>query len=356
MNVATFFAGAGGLDLGFTKAGFNCIWANEYDKEIWETYEKNHKKTKLDRRSITDIASSEVPDCDGIIGGPPCQSWSEAGALRGIGDKRGQLFFDFIRILAEKQPLFFLAENVSGMLLPRHAKALENIKTMFKECGYELSFQLLNASDFGVPQDRKRVFFIGYRKDLGIKFKFPTGHTTEDKITLKDAIWDLKGSAIPAAKNNTTNGDKLAVPNHEYMTGGFSPIFMSRNRVRAWDEVSFTIQAGGRQAPLHPQAPKMLLVEQDLRKFVPGKEKLYRRLSVRECARIQTFPDNFKFYYKSVAAGYKMIGNAVPVNFACEIAKVIKADLEGISNTKKKKKQKTWQEVSKLIEADLIEA
>jgi DNA (cytosine-5)-methyltransferase 1 len=81
MKIATFFAGAGGLDLGFTKAGFDCIWANEYDKEIWETYEKNHPKTVLDRRSITDIASDEVPNCDGIIGGPPCQSWSEAGAL-----------------------------------------------------------------------------------------------------------------------------------------------------------------------------------------------------------------------------------------------------------------------------------
>lgn len=91
------------------------------------------------------------------------------------------------------------------------------------------------------------------------------------------------------------------------MTGGFSPIFMSRNRVRDWDEQSFTIQAGGRQAPIHPQAPKMEFVEQNVRKFVEGKENLYRRLSVRECARIQTFPDNFKFYYKSIAAGYKMI-------------------------------------------------
>ena len=95
MKLATFFAGAGGLDLGFSKAGFDCIWANEYDKAIWETYEKNHPNTFLDKRSITEIPSDEIPDCDGIIGGPPCQSWSEAGALRGIHDKRGQLFFDF---------------------------------------------------------------------------------------------------------------------------------------------------------------------------------------------------------------------------------------------------------------------
>ena len=133
MKVVSFFAGAGGLDLGFEKAGFDVIWANEYDKEIWETYEKNHTNTILDKRSITKINASEVPDCDGIIGGPPCQSWSEAGALRGIKDKRGQLFFDFIRILEAKQPKFFLAENVSGMLSSRHEEALKNIKEMFRK-------------------------------------------------------------------------------------------------------------------------------------------------------------------------------------------------------------------------------
>ena len=143
MKVVSFFAGAGGLDKGFEDAGFDVVWANEYDKDIWETFEANHPKTKLDKRSIVDIPSNEVPDCDGIIGGPPCQSWSEAGALRGIKDKRGQLFFEFMRILADKRPKFFLAENVSGMLIPRHAKALENIKAMFTECGYELSFELL---------------------------------------------------------------------------------------------------------------------------------------------------------------------------------------------------------------------
>jgi DNA (cytosine-5)-methyltransferase 1 len=356
MKLATFFAGAGGLDLGFSKAGFNCIWANEYDKEIWETYEKNHPHTFLDKRSITDIASDEVPDCDGIIGGPPCQSWSEAGALRGIKDKRGQLFFDFIRILADKQPLFFLAENVSGMLLPVHRKALENIKAMFRECGYTLSFQLLNASDYSVPQDRKRVFFVGYRSDLGIKFSFPPGDTIFQKLTLRDAITDLKNTVLPAAKSNRTNGENCKVPNHEYMTGGFSTIFMSRNRVRAWDEVSFTIQAGGRHAPIHPQAPKMLPVEQDVKIFVPGKEKLYRRLSVRECARIQTFPDDFIFHYKSVPAGYKMIGNAVPVNLAYAIAKEIKYDLDKVKRKSKKHPKNKWEKVSNLILHETVQS
>lgn len=327
MKVVSFFAGAGGLDLGFQKAGFDVIWANEYDKEIWETYEKNHPNTILDKRSIVDIPSEEVPDCDGIIGGPPCQSWSEAGALRGIKDKRGQLFYDFIRILEAKQPKFFLAENVSGMLLDRHSEALENIKELFRNAGvgYDLSFDMLNASDYNVPQDRKRVFFIGIRKDLKFKFEFPK--TKFPKQTLEEVIFDLKDNSLAAKSQNKTNGDLCVIPNHEYMIGDFSTIFMSRNRVRGWDEQSFTIQAGGRHAPIHPQAPKMKFIEQNKRIFVPGKEHLYRRLSVRECARIQTFPDDFIFYYSSVAAGYKMIGNAVPVNLAKFLALNIKEQI-----------------------------
>ncbi|CAM1357808.1 DNA cytosine methyltransferase [Tenacibaculum xiamenense] len=342
MNVVSFFAGAGGLDLGFEKAGFNIVWANEYDKDIWETYEKNHKNTVLDRRSITNISADEVPDCDGIIGGPPCQSWSEAGALRGIEDKRGQLFFDFIRILEAKQPKFFLAENVSGMLLDRHKEALKNIKLMFKKAGYNLSFKLLNASDFNVPQDRKRVFFVGIREDLDFKFEFPK--PLKEKVTLKQAIGDLKDNVVPAKEGNKTNKNNCKVSNHEYMLGGFSSMFMSRNRVRSWDEQSFTIQAGGRHAPIHPQAPKMELIEQNVRVFVPGKENLYRRLSVRECARIQTFPNNFVFHYNNISAGYKMIGNAVPVNLAKHIALGIKAQIENAEknlNLSQLKKAKT---------------
>ncbi len=333
MKIVSFFAGAGGLDLGFQQAGFDVVWANEYDKEIWETYEKNHPNTILDRRSIVTIHENEVPECDGIIGGPPCQSWSEAGALRGINDKRGQLFFDFIRILEAKQPKFFLAENVSGMLLARHSEALKNIKKMFENAGYNLSFQLLNASDYNVPQDRKRVFFIGIRKDLGFTFEFPK--ITYPKITLEQTIKDLKNGVLPALEKNKTNGENCIIPNHEYMTGGFSTIFMSRNRVRSWDEQSFTIQAGGRHAPLHPQAPKMQFVEQNKRIFAPNKEHLYRRLSVRECARIQTFPDDFIFHYDKVSAGYKMIGNAVPVNLAKFLAESIKQQLS--INEKKEK-------------------
>lgn len=332
-KIVSFFAGAGGLDLGFEQAGFNVTWANEYDKDIWDTYERNHPNTTLDKRSITDIEAEEVPDCDGIIGGPPCQSWSEAGAQRGIKDERGQLFFDFIRILEAKKPKFFLAENVSGMQHSRHADALNNIKEMFKEAGYDLYYKMLNAVDYGVAQDRKRVIFIGFRSDLNIEYSFPEPIAFRERKELKDIILDLDGLAVPALDKQKPNPE-VKILNHEYMIGGFSTMFMSRNRVRAWDEPSFTIQAGGRHAPIHPGAPKMKNVGKDKFIFVEGHEDKYRRLSVRECARIQGFPDNFEFMYKNVAAGYKMIGNAVAVPFAKALALSIKNHLSLIEKNK----------------------
>ena len=247
MKICSFFTGAGGLDLGFKNANFQTLYANEFDKKIWSTFELNFTKktnTFLDKRSITDVTPEEVPDCDGIIGGPPCQSWSEAGSLRGINDKRGQLFFDFIRILEQKKPKFFLAENVSGMLAARHKQALDRIIGLFENCGYTVTYNLLNASDYGVPQDRKRVIFVGYRKKYGKSFTPPAATTfvDKDKITLKDALWDLRETALPAKEKNKSNYDKCIIPNHEYMIGGFSSIYMSRNRVRPWDKQSFTIQ------------------------------------------------------------------------------------------------------------------
>ena len=325
-DLVSLFSGAGGLDLGFHNAGFEIIWANEFDKSITPTLKQNFKKTIVNDSNLFDVESKDIPEAVGIIGGPPCQSWSEAGAGRGLGDKRGQVFLEYIRVIRDKEPLFFLAENVSGMLSSRHKESLDFIINEFEKLGYNFTYKLLNAHDYGVPEDRKRVFFIGYHKKLGKSFNFPD--PINRKKDLKDAIWDLQDNVMPALSKNKTNGNNLKVSNHEYMTGGFSTMYMSRNRVRSWDEPSFTIQAGGRHAPIHPQAPKMIKVGPNEQIFLKNNENLYRRLSVRECARIQTFPDNFDFIYDSVADGYKMIGNAVPVKFAEEIAKNIKKDLD----------------------------
>lgn len=334
MKIISLFSGCGGLDLGFEKAGFEIPVANEFDKTIWETFKVNHPLTKLIEGDVRQITKDDIEkllggsNIDGIIGGPPCQSWSEAGSLRGIDDARGQLFFDYIRILKEFKPKFFLAENVSGMLANRHSEAVKNILSLFDDAGYDVSLTLVNAKEYGVAQERKRVFYIGFRKDLNIKFVFPIGSTIDDKdkITLRDVIWDLQETAVPALKRNYHNGE--AINNNEYFIGEYSPIFMSRNRVKSWDEQAFTIQASGRQSQLHPSAPKMVKVEKDKCKFVEGKEHLYRRLTIREAARIQGFPDDFKFVYENVDNAYKMIGNAVPVNLAYEIAVAIKKELE----------------------------
>lgn len=329
MKIISLFSGCGGLDLGFERAGFEIPIANEYDPTIWETYKINHPSTKLIEGDIRNIQESDFPDdIDGIIGGPPCQSWSEAGSLRGINDSRGKLFYDYIRILKSKQPKFFLAENVSGMLANRHSEAVRNIIEMFKECGYDLTVSLVNAKDYGVPQERRRVFYIGFRRDLGVRFKFPVGSTADEKkrLTLRDTIWDLQFTAVPAGARNYHN--PKAINNNEFFTGAYSPIFMSRNRVKGWDEQAFTVQASGRQCQLHPQAPKMKFVEQNKREFVRGKEYLYRRMTIREIARIQGFPDDFKFIYNYTDDAYKMIGNAVPVNLAYEVAVAIKEALQ----------------------------
>ena len=324
-KIISLFTGCGGLDLGFEKAGFNIIWANEFDKTIWDTFSYNFPKVPLDKRSITEIKSSEIPQAEGIIGGPPCQSWSEAGACRGIKDHRGQLFFEYVRVLKDKEPLFFLAENVSGILAYIHKDAFQRILKEFSLAGYNISYNLLNAKHYNVPQDRERVIIIGYHKKMNKSYEFPGG--SDKLLTLRNAIGDLKRPKA-AQPYNKTNGEILEIPNHEYMTGGFSTIYMSRNRVRAWDEQSFTIQAGGRHAPIHPQAPKMKFIRQNKRIFIPDKKHLYRRLSVRECARIQTFPDSFIFKYDNISDGYKMVGNAVPVEFARIIAEKIILDIQ----------------------------
>jgi len=316
MKIVSLFSGAGGMDLGFEQAGFEIIQANEYDKHIWKTYRKNFSNTYLEKESIVKIKN--FPEADGLIGGPPCQSWSVAGSKRGINDSRGQLFFDFIRALKQIKPKFFVAENVQGILSKRNEPALKQIIKMFEEAGYIVSYKLLNAKDYNIAQDRKRVFFVGFRKK---NFVFP--EPLKKTIVLKDIIYDLRDNVVEPI-DNTYHNENCLVSNHEYFKGGFSSIFLSRNRVRAWDEVSFTIQATARHIPLHPQAPKMILLGKDKRGFVPEKEKLYRRLSIRECARIQSFPDQFEFLYDNLIHGYKMVGNAVPPELARVIAEEIK--------------------------------
>ena len=322
MKIVSLFAGCGGLDLGFEKAGFDVVWANEYDSSIHATYRLNHPNTQLCTLDIREIQTNDIPDCDGIIGGPPCQSWSLGGKSLGIEDDRGKLVYDYIRIVKDKKPKFFIMENVPGMVTPRHINAFNEFLNLFRSAGYIVKYELMNAADFQIPQDRQRVIIVGTRNDLNVEYLFPT-KLDSLPVTLLRAIGDLNFPPTPYY-NERVNVENNVIPNHDYYTGPYDSKFMARNRVRGWDELSFTIQAQAKNEPLHPQAPKMVYVSSNERKFVEVKENLYRRLSVRECARIQTFPDSFRFIYEKVTDGYKMVGNAVPPRLAYYIALSIK--------------------------------
>ena len=310
MDVLSLFCGCGGMDLGFEQAGHTIIWANDIDKTACETYAKNFsiKPLRKDIRKVTSFPSADI-----VIGGYPCQGFSLAGN-RDAFDKRNYMYLEFARVLETVQPKMFVAENVKGVITPFKSvpRALDLMEKKFRSCGYRVAPKLLNAKDFGVPQDRERVFIVGVRTDLNKEYVFPKkSHgkpPLKPYVTLREVIGDL-----PPPKKG-----------QYYDHTGFSSRYMSRNRIRGWDEVSYTIQASGRHAPLHPSCPPMRKVEQDVWEFTDDAGK-YRRLSVRECARIQTFPDDFVFS-GALNSKYKQIGNAVPPL----LAKVVALQLENL--------------------------
>ena len=322
MKVVSFFSGCGGLDLGFEQAGFEVIWANDNDPAVFETYLLNHPHTYLCRKDMREITMEEIPECDGFIGGPPCQSWSEGGKQQGLDDERGRMFLTYIHFIQAKQPKFFVIENVKGILSDKHFPTFKKMLGQLKDAGYVVHYQLLNAAHYYVPQERFRVIVVGVRNDIDVKYQFPKPDTS-CFITLRQAI----GEITEEPRKYTSELVDMEYEkwlNHDVYMGPFDDRYMARNRVRGWNEVSYTMQAKARNCPLHPQAPKMVYVSRDKQIFRPGFEHLYRRLSVRECARIQTFPDHFRFIYHDVCDGYKMVGNAVPPRLGRAIAESIR--------------------------------
>lgn len=310
MRVVSFFAGCGGLDLGFEQAGFQVVWANEFDSAVRNTYLRNHPHTEFVLDDITRIAPDTIPDSDGFIGGPPCQSWSVAGKQQGLDDKRGKLFLTYIHLIKVKKPKFFLIENVKGMLDDKFKDIFQEFLTLLKSAGYDVSWQLLDAVNYGVPQNRERVFLIGFRKDLNIRYSFPMP-TSKEPISLYRAIGDIKDEPVKYMGNDSVAINPYRL-NHDVLNSDYGPFYYRGNRRRGWLQPSFTIHATADNIPLHPSSPKMLFFGHEKWDFQRAKLSSYRRLSVRECARIQTFPDSFVFDCDDLKATYKMIGNAVP--------------------------------------------
>ena len=333
MKLVSFFAGCGGLDLGFEQAGFNVLWANDFDSSVHATYEKNHPKTVLSKDDINIINPKDIPDCDGFIGGPPCQSWSVAGKQKGLEDKRGLLFQKYISLIKAKMPKFFLIENVKGMLDEKFSNVFDSFLTQLEEIGYDVRFRLLDAADYEVPQNRERVFLVGFRHDMGINYKFPLPSTNK-QLTLRDAIGDLTKVAVPCHENDQFHNS------NSYYCGQFGPYYYRGNRRRNWAKPSFTIHATGYNAPLHPNSPCMVYHGPENWSFIKECFSEYRRLTIRECARIQTFPNTFEFICDNILDAYKMIGNAVPVKMAEILAVSIKQTIEQESKRRKQNRGK----------------
>ena len=326
MKVVSFFSGCGGLDLGFEQAGFQVIWANEFDLRIHRTYQYNHPNTRLCGKDIKEVDVSEIPDCDGFIGGPPCQSWSTGGLMRGLDDDRGKVFLDYIRLIKGKKPKFFVVENVSGIISDHHLPVFHGFLSSLTESGYRVQYSVLNTSNFGIAQERARVIVVGIRNDLTDTFVFPNS-SGQKKMSIEDAIGDIRQKPRPYVKGECVQLVQEGIPNHDYYAGSFDKYYFERNRRRGWQELSYTIVASANVIPLHPESPMMLRDVNNAWHFKEGEENRYRRLSVRECARLQSFPDSFVFFYNDIRDGYKMVGNAVPPKLAYQIAIALKTSL-----------------------------
>lgn len=304
-TAVSLFAGAGGLDIGFENQGFNIIWANDINKDACATH-RLWSNADVIHGDISKINFSEIPQSDVITGGFPCQGFSLAGP-RKIDDRRNLLYRYFVKLVEEKQPYAFVAENVKGILTLGDGAIIEAIIDDFSDKGYNVFPNLVNAADYGVPQDRWRVFMIGFRKDLEItEFEFPKPF--DKKVTLREV---LKVMPEPNSK--------------DICNASFSSRYMSRNRRRDWDDVSYTIPAMSKQVTLHPSSPCMEKVGEDKWKF--GDNGITRRFSWQEAAVIQTFPRNMQFV-GNLTSKYRQIGNAVPVKLAEVVAKELKTLLD----------------------------
>jgi DNA (cytosine-5)-methyltransferase 1 len=300
IKIVSLFAGCGGLDFGFhNNPKYKHVLVNDVDKDACDTYQHNFgiKPNCSDVKNLIDI-----PDFDLLIGGFPCQGFSMANPYRTETDERNKLYLEILRILNQKKPSYFILENVKGILnmggydtkldkKNKTGRIVKNIVEELKMCGYNVQYKLFELKKFNIPQKRERVIFIGVRNDINFEIKWPIGSNTE--LTLKDAIGDLPIDYITEIQHIGTK--------HKCNVNGFLG-----NRELKWDEPSPTItgRGGGNGGPVIHNHPS-----------------LKRRLTIRECARIQTFPDNFIFK-GSVSSMYKQIGNAVPCNFSVYLSKI----------------------------------
>lgn len=310
MTQASLFCGAGGLDIGFERAGFKTIWANDFNADACNTF-RLWSNAEVVCSDIGKVSEDEIPDTDIILGGFPCQGFSLSGP-RKLDDSRNSLYKHYVRIVKAKRPLAFIGENVKGLLTMGGGQIIDAIVQAFSDCGYDVHYKLLNAKYYDVPEDRERVIIVGFRKDLNItNFQYP--EPSDKVMTLREAL-----AGVPEPKD----GDVCTAP--------YSSRYMSRNRKRGWNDVSYTIPAMAKQVTLWPGSPDMVKVDKDIWRFGDGET---RRLSWQEAAAIQTFPSDMKFC-GDLTSVYKQIGNAVPCNLAEAVAVCVRETLENVQKKK----------------------
>ncbi len=345
-KVVSLFSGCGGLDLGivggfdflgnhYKKNPFNIIWANDINEKACQTIKANFNNPNIVCDDITKILSNEhtqlslldpslkLPDADVVIGGFPCQDFSVAGKRKGLSVQRGQLYKSMAKAIAQVRPKVFLAENVKGLLTWENGLAVETIIKDFSKLGYNVKFKLFNTADYGVPQIRERVIIIGIREDMAFDFEWmkPTHSCTDTSlkpwVTIKEAIGDLED-----------DNKRLSLPNSDYSKAKYLK-GKQGNTITKADKPAPTMRAEHHgNIEYHYSLP--------------------RRLSAREAARIQSFPDDFIFI-KSTSDAYRQIGNAVAPVFAWHLAQML---LDILNNSKAVKR--TNSVYNKLFDDNLI--
>lgn len=294
-TVVSLFSGCGGSDLGLHQAGFETVMANDILSYARDFYERNIGVGEFVLKDVATIKS--FPAAELLVGCYPCQGFSQGGA-RDASKKINYLYKEFARALKQIKPKAFIVENVSGMTRSTYEHLFKSQLKTFRLAGYKVDFKVLNAANYGLPQERKRLFFVGIRSDLGVRYKFPEpthgeGYDNEF-VTQRDVL-----NHMPEW------------PEGEFCDQDFHWYYLSRNRYRGWDEPSKTIVSNQRHIPLHPISPSLKKLGPD--KWVFESDAPARRLSYREASVLQGFPREFVFPETGgIASKYTVVGNAVP--------------------------------------------
>lgn len=306
-NVKTIdlFAGIGGVRLAFEKAGFNTIFANDFEKKCADTYNLNFRTPKLTIKDIKDIKTKDLPNFDLLLGGFPCQPFSIAGYRKGMEEERGTLFFEIANILENKRPLGFFLENVKNLTGHNFGKTFQIILNKLEILGYDVKYAVLNSMDYGnVPQNRERVYLVGFLKESKLikNFSFP------GKLKLTKSVQDILDHEVPDKYyyNKKPLFEKIKdFPFKENVVYQWRHSYLRENKSGVCPTLTANMGTGGHNVPLIKD------------------HKGIRKLTPKECSRIQGFPDNYKLPKISDSSLYKQIGNSVSVPVVFRIAKNI---------------------------------